>query len=114
MNIVHPTTISQRGYFFSAVNLVLVAVLLIALLFSLRLLEKSSPPEVSYSLRYRELAGKENLSAVESAELALEKCRYKHDLIEFYRREKRPEFERAASDYRQSCARPLPEAGEPE
>ena len=108
MNMDRPTNNSQGGYFFSAVNLVLVVVLLIVLLFSLRLLERSAPPDVSHSDRYRELAGKERLSAEESAEMALEECRYKRDLAEFYRREKRPELEAAGSDYRQSCSQPLP------
>lgn len=98
----------QQGYFFSALNLVLVVVLLIVLLFSLRLLEKSAAPGISYSERYRELAGRESLSAEESAELALEECRYKRDLVEFYRREKRAEFEPAKADYLQSCDQPLP------
>jgi len=104
-----PTSRRQRGYFFSAVNLILVVVLLIVMLFSLRLLEKSASPGVTYSERYRELAGKENLSAAERAELALEECRYKRDRVEFYRREKRAEFESAKTAYLQSCDQPLPQ-----
>ena len=80
--------------------------LLVILLFSLRLLERSAPPDVGYSERYRELAGKENPSAAESAELAAEECRYKRELVDFYRRERRAEFERAAADYRQTCDQP--------
>ncbi|MGD2172772.1 MAG: hypothetical protein PVI79_04780 [Gammaproteobacteria bacterium] len=112
MNADRPITNGQRGYFFSAINLVLVVVLLIVLLFSLRLLEKSTPAGVTHSERYRELAGKKNLSAAESAELALEECRYKRDLVEFYRREKSPEFELADADYRRSCGQSPRGSGE--
>lgn len=98
----------QGGYFLSAVNLVLIVVLMVVLLFSLRLLNRSSPPEARYSDRYHELNDRDNLSAAEKAELEIEKCRFKRDLLARLRKENRRELENAESEYRQSCARLLP------
>ena len=97
-----------RGYFLSSVNLVLIVVLLVVLIFSLRLLNRSGPAEVRLSDRYHELNARDDLTAAEQAELEIEKCRFKRDLLARYAREKRPELEAAEAEYRQSCARRLP------
>jgi hypothetical protein len=98
----------ERGYFLSSVNLVLVVVLLVIVIFSLRLMNRPGPAEVRLSERYHELNARDDLSAAERAELELEKCRFKRDLLARYEKEERPEFEAAETEYRQSCAQRLP------
>jgi hypothetical protein len=98
----------ERGYFLSSVNLVLIVVLLVVLIFSLRLLDRSEPAEIRPSERYRELNARDDLSAAERAQLEIEKCRYQRDLLASYAKHARPEFEAAEAEYRQSCAQRLP------
>lgn len=98
----------QGGYFLSAVNLVLIVVLLVVLLFSLRLLNKSGPSEVRYSDRYLELKDRDNLSAAEKTELEIEKCRFKRDLLARHSKDNRRAFENAEREYRRSCGDLLP------
>lgn len=98
----------ERGYFLSSVNLVLIVVLLVVLIFSLRLLNRPGPAEVRFSERYHELNARDDLSAAERAELEIEKCRFKRDLLARYEKEERAEFEAAEAEYRQSCAQRLP------
>jgi hypothetical protein len=98
----------QRGYFLSSVNLVLIVVLMVVLIFSLRLLDRSGSPEVRLSDRYHELHGRDDLSAAEQVELEMEKCRFKRDLLARQERENRRDYETARAAYQQSCAHRLP------
>lgn len=98
----------ERGYFLSSVNLVLIAVLLVVLIFSLRLLIRPGPAEARLSDRYHELNGRDDLTAAERAEFEVEKCRFRRDLLARYEKEKHPRLEAAEAEYRKSCAHRLP------
>jgi hypothetical protein len=99
---------SQFGFFVPALVIVFLVVLFVALLFGLRLLEKSLPIDIQYSKRYHELVEKEFLIEEERKELELEKCRFKRDLVVHIKKENLPNHENAKLAYDKSCQNILP------
>ena len=98
----------QRGFFVPALVAVLLVIIFIILLFGVRLLEKKVPVGVKYSERYHELAGKAELSEIEAAELELETCRFKRDLLTWLEQNRKSDHVAALEKYRESCAGVLP------
>ena len=98
----------HAGFFVPSMVAVFLVVIFFVLLFGTRLLNKSQPVEVGYSERYRELSGKESLSAEEQAELELETCRYKRDLVRYLKNKAMANYDREKANYRQSCEKILP------
>ena len=87
---------------------VLLVIIFVMLLFGVRLLEKKVPVGIKHSERYHELAEKAELSEAEAAELELETCRFKRDLLVWLERNRKSDHAAALEKYRAGCATILP------
>jgi hypothetical protein len=90
------------------VSLVFLIVVLFAVAFGLKVLEKSGPVEIKFSARYQELREKEFLTAEEREEFETERCRFNRGLVLYIQENDPSGFDQAKANYTARCQSKLP------